>query len=240
MYEAYISSMNNYDKLVRNINKYTSSSDYIVNITSIQNSIIKADEKELSTIINKYTRFKNTVFNIAFFNDDAIENGYPHTVNNTIMLPVKYYFNMKQQKQRIILLIHEFIHVYQRTHPFEFNHLLIHTLGLRIDNFTDAYYKNRKRSNPDINGLLYDEGGKHRVMLYNDSPTTLADAYVYSHVYSKVLQKDNAYTRLVEKYSNLIHIQHEHPYETLACILAHVIYNDDDVTEKLRNWLMDH
>jgi hypothetical protein len=175
-----------------------------------------------------------------FFKDETIENGYPHTVKDTIMLPVKYYFNMFEKQSRISLLLHEFIHVYQRSYPFEFNHLLIHTLGLKVDNFIDAYYRDTKRSNPDINKLLYDEGGVHQVMLYNTQPkpTSLADAQVRTSSSSSSSSSiiETGYSRLVKDYAQHVHIQSEHPYETMACILAHMLYNNNS-TNALARWL---
>lgn len=242
MYESYISHMNAYDKKVRNLDNYTNTTRYTAKLSTNQMALFRDDKAAMSSILNKYERLKHTSYQIMFFKDDAIENGYPHTVKDTIMLPVEYYFNLSEKQRRISLLLHEFIHVYQRSYPFEFNHLLIHTLGLKVDNFIDAYYRDTKRSNPDINRLLYDEGGgMHRVMLYNTqpSPTSLADAQIHINkgTHTPTLTHTE-YSRLVKDYSQHMHIQLEHPYETMACILAHMLYNDNTHTHAdIARWL---
>ena len=221
--------MNAIDKKVRNLNNYADPATYTAKLSTDYKALFRDDKATMSSILNKYERLKHTPYQIMFFKDDAIENGYPHTMKETIMLPLKYYFNLSEKQKRISLLLHEFIHVYQRSHPFEFNHLLIHTLGLKVDNFIDAYYRNTKRSNPDINRLLYDEGeGMHRVMLYNTqpSPTSLADAQIHINKGIPILTHTE-YSRLVKDYSQHIHIQLEHPYEMMACILAHMLYNNN-------------
>ena len=236
MYKNYVSSMNARDKQVRIITNYDSPTKYIAHINSSQKHTINQDHKLSLIIIKKFARLRDTLFDIQFFNDEAIENGYPHTMKTTIMLPVRYYFNMTQQKQRVILLLHEFMHIYQRSHPFEFNHLLIHTLGLTVDNFTDAYYKDTRRLNPDINALLYDGGYGHEVMLYEHNPKTLADAYV--HIQSSSSSTElTLFSKLVKEYERKIHIQSEHPYEVIACISSHVMYTNDDSVKELYDWL---
>jgi len=240
IHDVYISRMNAYDKKVRNLDNYTPST-YTEQLSTNQSALFRADTVALSYILNKYARLKHTPYQIVFFKDETIENGYPHTVKDTIMLPLKYYFNISEKHSRISLLLHEFIHVYQRSHPFEFNHLLIRTLGLKVDNFIDAYYRNTKRSNPDINALLYDEGGFHRVMLYNTQPkpTSLADAQVHTSSSSSSSSiTETGYSRLVKNYAQRVHIQSEHPYETMACILAHMLYNNEAHTyAHIARWL---
>jgi hypothetical protein len=240
MYASYTSGMNAYDKKVRNLDNYNDPVRYISQLSTNQKALFKDDKTELSSILNKYARLKSTSYQIVFFKDDAIENGYPHTVKDTIMLPVKYYFNLPEKQKRVSLLLHEFIHVYQRSHPFEFNQLLIYKLGLKVDNFINAYYNDSKRSNPDINRLLYDEGeGVHRVMLYNtqQSPTSLADAQIYINK-ATLTTRETVYSKLVKDYSQLIHIQLEHPYEAMACILSNMLYNNNTHTHAhIARWL---
>ena len=229
--------MNNHDIKVRIINNYTSSSTYIATIDSSQKRIINQDHNLALTMIKRFKRLQDTEFDIKFFLDETIENGYPHTMGKTIMLPLKHYFNISQ-KQRIILLIHEFMHIYQRYNPFEFNHLLIHTLGLKVDNFIDAYYKNTRRLNPDINALLYDEGDGHKVMLYNNNPNKLSDAYIHSQYTNSIdPTKLSLFSKLVHVYTNKIHIQSEHPYEVIACITSYMIYENDNTIKEIYNWM---
>ena len=238
MYDDLFTKMNNIDKQVRNnLTQYKRIAfEYIPN--SSQQNIIDHDLQIAKERINRFPRFENTHFQIILFKDQMIENGFPHTMYDSIMLPNQYYFSLTQKK-RVILLIHEFIHIYQRTHPFEFNHFLINTLGLKIDAFLYSYhYKSNKRLNPDLNNLLYDVAGSHSIMLYEQNAKSLSDCYVHTRASQKSTKK-HLYESTVNKYKNSFNIQSEHPFETLACIFSHIIFGDVGETnnDELNKWL---
>ena len=242
MYAQYISTFNAQDLKVRKMNNYTKSIPF-VNLTTTQSDTFNTDFEEFELKLGSFPRFKNMIaITVKFFKDSLLENGLPHTVKDYIMLPINYYFSL-QKIDRVKLLIHEYIHIYQRTYPFEFNHFLIHKLGLEVYDFVpSSKYKNKKRSNPDINNVIYMMmQNKYNIMLYKPEPTTLRDAYIHTGTdenNSIVINDNNNYNNLLKHYQGRVNIQHEHPYESLATILAYVIMTNDVSFKILKDYLM--
>lgn len=241
MYAQYISTFNAQDLKVRQINNYGKNSSF-VNLSNSQNKTFKKDFEEFESKIKSFPRFTNMIaITVKFFKDSTLENGLPHTVKDYIMLPINYYFSL-QKADRIKLLIHEYIHIYQRMYPFEFNHFLINILGLTVHDFVpSSEYKNRKRSNPDINNVIYMMQNKYNIMLYKSEPNTLQDAYIYTGTdkhNSIIINDNNNYSNLIKYYQGKVNIQHEHPYESLATILAYVIMTNDVSFNILKEYLM--
>jgi hypothetical protein len=240
IYDKYVSLMNKIDKNRNVRNMY----NYKPNIYQIQPDLKQKmtliyDKIGLNIQLSKYKRLNRIEYVVEIFDDRLIENGYPHTVGNKIMLPINYYFSLDRM-QRMLLLIHEVIHIYQRYNPFDFNCFLVKKLGLKVVNLSMKDFQETKRTNPDINGILYDEGGKYNVMIYNSMhPKNLADASVRQ--FTTESASLNKYNSIISHYRNTVTIQHEHPYETLACILAYVIQKEDVTCPiVLKQWLSCH
>lgn len=242
MYTQYISTWNSQDLKVRKINNYTQNIP-IVNLSTAQSNTFEKDFEEFKLKLESFPRFRDYIaITVKFFKDELLENGLPHTVMRNIMLPMNYYFSL-QKVDRIKLLVHEYIHIYQRTYPFEFNHFLIYTLGLEIHDFVpSSEFKNKKRSNPDINNIIYKMlQNKYNIMVYKEKPATLKDAYIYTgtDTYDRIVINDNNnYANLLKHYQGRVNIQHEHPYESLATILAYVIMTNDVSFKILKDYLM--
>lgn len=176
--------------------------------------------------ISKYDRFRRMKnIDIIFFKDENIENGYPHTVNRCIMLPIKHYFSLNQ-KDRIMLLIHEYIHIFQRFYSFEFNKFLLTKFNLFVHDITDRIHLEDRRYNPDINNLLYSDGGYYNVTLYDENPKTLSDSKIYVFGTENINKNRSKYSEFVKNYENHLNLQMEHPHETFACIMSYLIMND--------------
>ncbi len=104
---------------------------------------------------------------IVFFNPSS-ESGFPHTHGDIIYLPYGYVDSKKNHTKRLDLmmtLLHEKIHVYQRTYP-------LHTMSLYVDYWqmdvsgvssaSDARYGN-ERSNPDINRIRFKDHTNNQI-----------------------------------------------------------------------------
>lgn len=82
---------------------------------------------------------------------------------------------------------------------------------------------------------------KYNIMIYKEKPSTLNDAYIYTGTYTHdriVINDNNNYTNLLKHYQGRVNIQHEHPYESLATILAYVIMTNDVSFKILKDYLM--
>ena len=235
MYSHFIKNFNNQDKNVRNLNNYKFDI-FKAKLSFIQNLISLQDKIYLNIILKKFKIFhKNINYKIIFFKDKSLENGYPHTINDTIMMPKEYYFSLNK-KDRLELLLHEFIHIFQRQNPFHFNKFLIEKLNLEIFNIVDKEHKNR-RSNPDINNLLYSYGNKYHVTIYKDNPKKISHSKIIIKTVKNKTYKQTLYEKLLKKYETS-QFQIEHPYEFTACLLSYLIINNKSKEVKeIHEWL---
>ena len=94
----------------------------------------------------------NLQWRIGFTCDKFYENGLPHTRDNVIILN-----NTDIQRRNIVemcqLLIHEKVHVYQKTHTQEFKEYL-------EEKFEKVEKKDKNKTipaNPDVDGFVYKE-----------------------------------------------------------------------------------
>jgi hypothetical protein len=117
--------------------------------------------------------------------------------------------------ERISLLIHEKIHIYQRYHPIPYHKIILHHYDLQVvqllnehDNFENV------RQNPDNNRLIYSDHGQYTLPLFREYPQSIADVEL------KDFDKHHKST----KYSKLK--KNEHPNETFAHYLTDAILND--------------
>ena len=205
---------------------------------------IENDYAHMIKTLKKYKRFKvfldSVEIRIRFFDDSdyyqSIEFGYPHTIMNTICLPISY--SDLEKPRRIKLLIHESIHIYQRNFPFEFNKFLTEEFDLNIVNFSENMYAN-SRYNPDINRLIYADDGLYKVMVYNKkAPKSLVDSTLLERRISPKTRESN-YERLIDHFKN-VGVQEEHPYEVFACVISEYIFSKDcscTLCEVMKQWL---
>lgn len=242
MYDKYISVFNDNDRAVRKLDNYTSKSS-LVTLDTNQRDILENDRRNFEAKLKQYPRFKDIIWiEILFFKDTLLENGYPHTTGNKIMLPIEKYFSMEKREDRVKLLIHEYLHIYQRAYPFEFNFFLINILGLEVHDYVpSSKYQTMKRSNPDINNIIYKmENNKYNVMIFDSNPKTLKDAHIHKDFDNSggiVLNNTTHYSELIKHYQGRVHIQEEHPYEALATILSYVILTGDTSFKILKDYL---
>lgn len=218
---TYFSHMNASDLHARKYGQDTNLIDlYVENVypitqTQLQklNPIIEIANSKLSI----FKKIHNIPWKLAVFNATVIENGFPHTRMDVIFLPDTLFNSPSSLPDNIVeTLIHEKIHVYQRIYPVETNHLIcnvkgmtIYTLKYKLDNDT----KNRMRSNPDINRLIYKDLDQEPIMsLYNNkTPSSLVDI------------KD----------------KRDHPFEMMAYYLSFKIYRNsiDSIPTEIREWM---
>lgn len=166
-----------------------------------------------------------------------IENGYPHTLEDTIILTSSFFNRSKDYIKTT--LIHEKIHVYQRVYNDHIKRL-ISDLGfkqLANDEYLNILPKNiqeLKRNNPDVTGT-YVYNYLIPIQLYTSkTPSNLADSSLYLYdIRNRKLLKDNQY---LPSYIS----QSEHPFEVTAVIIPIVLQNkakkDDFFYNVTKKW----
>jgi hypothetical protein len=174
--------------------------------------------KLIDPILIKYKNISSIPWKITKV-DVNIESGYPHTLEDVIIINNNF-FTLNQEQQKILLL-HEKLHIYQRKFPIETEEFVMNTLEFKIKN-RNKDLNIMVRNNPDLNDLTYGKDDYYTLQVYNSfNPKSLADSKVI-----KVNEKNNEISDLTQNDLKLDindKTQIEHPYEIMASYLPYVI-----------------
>lgn len=178
----------------------------IIEFTENEKNNLKNIVKIINRITRKFSAFRQIKWKFAKLRLN-IENGFPHTLGDTIFLP-ETFFLVRTHKEQIETIVHEKVHIFQRTFPFQTNALILRYWGCRVSTRRDVYP--RIRANPDLNGLQYSRNNEICYKEYNKEPSSVADAH------------DS---------KGCINSDYEHPYEKMAYIIADIIVNKTSKTD---------
>lgn len=207
-----------------NIRKNIISEKCIYHLSKAQNNLLQNDIKKANILLYSYKRLYNIPWKITVLDTKfEVENNFPHTHGNVIFL-FNNFFN-KNQDSRVLTLIHEKIHIYQRLFPIPYHKILLNYYKLDINSLLHHHEDfNQVRMNPDINLLIYDDKGYYTLPILNENATTLYDTTL-KH-YGKKL--NTIYSKLP---------QNEHPNETLAYHFSEMITQKNKLPDKITNLL---
>ena len=185
-HKKYYDTFYSNDYKVRNI---TSIYDYMekikdscVSITEKEKEILEeaiqlADIKMKQNNFEWYNNMKaiKLRWKIGITVGNMYEGGYPHTINDTIILNRNIINN-----NLVRVLIHEKIHIYQKQFPEDVKKYL------ELNNF--KVYKKREeiddiRANPDIDQYIYIKGDIIYSAKYRMNPTSISDVQYNSQYY---------------------------------------------------------
>jgi hypothetical protein len=192
--DNYIKNFSNKDLTVRNVNNINEYYDNIkkacidINEDSIRilnECIHKANNK-----LNKYkcigfdgSKCANIQWKIGLINNNLYEEGFPHTRNNLIIIPKS---SLNNKESLINTLIHEKIHVYQKTYPQDIIEYL-NTNGFTKYKLRSSFNNIiNTRSNPDMDEWIY-KNKDNQIMIaeYNDNPKSIMDINIKPNNNSK-------------------------------------------------------
>ena len=199
----------------------------------------------LDNLINKNKKnFLYTTWNFAKFSN--IENNFPHTHGNIIFIPnvmVYTYLNNKS----IETIVHEKVHIFQRTHP-----------ELFIDLYTNYWnFKKKKinniniideisRSNPDgvDNNWVFSYNNINIILisLFNKNPNSISDSTnygIYLDANMNIIQPIKKKKILkIKEFTNFFGMLYNnyHPNEISADIIAKHIMNNNNNTKAYINF----
>jgi hypothetical protein len=226
----YLSSMNSTNMIARQITKDTSETKYCSSILTISDSEKKSftnfiklinDKLDVSADANaqrckNFINYNLTQYTIIAKSSSWLENGMPHTHENIIFFPQKWFDEIGNTTTRTNLmritdnggtLAHEIIHIIQRLHPTKFEKLyerwgFIHTTY--IDNFVNIEQLNRE--NPDGRDIkwIWKQPNSRPPKFYwfgavfkTDSPSRLSDVeYLIYPIYE--IDSKNKQFKLME------------------------------------------
>jgi hypothetical protein len=176
--------------------------------------------KQASIMLARYEKISRIPWKII--KSSGIEERMPHTIGDIIVLPAK--FLEESHDKQVETLIHEKIHVYQRTYPIETSKLL---LALGFKHWKQGRSVALLRNNPDNDSSVYSLDG-------------IAQAQVYTSQEPKSIRDSELKTLDGEGSWNLPVQQKEHPYEVMACWISHeVLGNGPEHAQKnnIRSWM---
>jgi hypothetical protein len=208
--DNYYKTFNETDLSVRGVSNID---EYKEKIRNSCLDISESNKKKLVKYMNKadekLRKFKISGFDgnkcaelpwiIGLTNNDY-ENGFPHTRNNIIILS-EYVLSMFNNIVKT--LIHEKIHVYQKTYPEDIKIYLDSNNFKKYLNRNEIdYYKSNIRANPDLDNYVYKMGDSIMMSVYNKNASDIIDITTYPI--------DNT--------------KYEHPLEYMAYTLSNIIY----------------
>lgn len=205
--EQFYASLNATNRKVRN--GQLSLSDRIVrDLSAKERAHMHRLIRRAQQLLAPCPRMRRIPFRVFFFRD--AESHYPHTHSDTIFLPYPKFLLMPHTSQ-LEILIHEHIHVYQRTCPIPFHKYLFEMMGVRVTRLMSSHpdYPTVRR-NPDMNDVLYvNPKGEYRLTRFVKNATSLADVDTW------VYRSDQNQSRIRDASGPL-----EHPFEESAYDLS--------------------
>lgn len=214
LYARHVSTRDEY------IQQYISS--YIDISEDVKTDMILLIQK-CNDILKKFSqRMYSIPWNIVLISNH-IENGYPHTHGNVIVISPRL-LKSNNDINIINTLIHEKVHIFQRLYP-ELCNTIITKMGfykfmkkVDVDVFSrQIRYTIYPRSNPDLDEYVYSYAGKIIIQSYlKDKPMSIADSHVL------VISEEDGSLLSTSELSSIIpyYVQQiEHPYEIMACIV---------------------
>lgn len=216
--------VSHYNKNLNNINKRLRENVIQPSIsfykpTLLQHFTLRMDLFRCDKILKKYKHIHSLPWKVYFLDSSLqIENNYPHTHKDVIFLNDTFF--SKHKSNRINILIHEKIHVYQRYFPIPYNNILLTIYKLIPKQLISTHPDFEKyRQNPDNNNILYTDNNQYTLPIFKDSPKSIQD--VEFKKYNKH-NKDTNYSKIDTN---------EHPNESFAYFLTSSILNKNVDTQ---------
>lgn len=172
---------------------------------------IIAKARQLTTACPRLNRTPIKILGVR----EELENGYPHTHADTIFLPHPKFFNQPETEQ-LSILIHEWIHLYQRKFSIPFHKYLMEIRNLRILGLTSEHPQHERiRQNPDLNDLIYmnTSDGTYVLPILHQNAGHLNEYDLRAYDARNLLKNTDASP----------HPENEHPFEWVAYDLTRSI-----------------
>ena len=208
----------------------------IHNISFEYVQMIKSYKKTCKLILLQHN-IDTIPYELKIASEQEIEKGMPFTINNWIVISktrmkreLNHFYQKGIQKSFVHLLLHEYIHILQRTYPIKFNKFYRETLPFlsHVIHFNQLPISLQKKYmlNPDINTTIwvYKFGTKTYYPLYeiksscNDFEETLYDTITLKREhrsFQTIMRKSGMY----KPEYNLSYGLH-HPNEWFAIIVS--------------------
>lgn len=202
--DDYYKTFTNNDLQVRNVNDIEEYKSIIKDsvcipkssaINKIKKSVKLADDKIKKLIEDNdgyydhvdLNKLYNIKWKIGFICNNNYENGLPHTRDDVIVFPLEMVYNYSISTI-CSTLIHEKVHVYQKTFKKETQEYL------EKNNFKKIKTREKSdniRANPDMDDSVYSDGRMIYAAKYLENPENISDVRLYknSQIYEHPFEK---------------------------------------------------
>ena len=174
----------------------------------------KAILEENVKVANEKIKILKNLYNVPWKfakTTEKIDNGLPHTHQDTI-----YFSNLYFKNPSISTLIHEKIHLYQKSKPIE-SYNLYKLYGYERINKT---HDKMRRSNPDLDEYDYIKDGKVVYSVYKNNATKLTDIKLKNSYNDSHNDSHNHNNNINNNINNLNPSHNEHPDEYFDYIIT--------------------
>ena len=187
---------------------------HIVHISPKQKSHMLVLLNSTVKMIKKYPVLLYDSWKMLFFHEKyKIENNYPHTIGDVILLPYPKFFTSYNLSKQFDVLLHERIHVVQRKRPDMMRRVSTKHYGLTILGTCAQYSDPNELQNPDVDDYVYADADG-RLPKQTLIPPELA-AHPLEHVNVPV-HKMHPYERMAYELTHYFMYEHdnrENPFE---------------------------
>jgi len=218
---GYLKQFNDKDMEIRHCNNYKSCKKLYENNLIEFNDNNKEELRRLIKLCNEKLIKYKSLYNIPWKlckTTTKLEEGMPHTHTDIIFLS-ETFFKKLNDNSKIVTLIHEKLHIYQRIYKEKTQKLYNNF------NFSKVPKKNinLRRTNPDLDSFDYNYNG---VLIYSEYQD---DAKKLSDVDTKFISLETDKNKEIRQIENLAKqgYQNEHPNEIFASIISDKITKDE-------------
>ena len=218
---GYLKQFNDKDMEIRKCYNYKSCEKlYENNLIKFNNDNKKELQRLIKLCNEKLIKYKS-LYNIPWKlckTTTKLEEGMPHTHTDIIFLS-ETFFKKLNDNSKIVTLIHEKLHVYQRIYKEKTQKLYNNF------NFSKVPKKkiNLRRTNPDLDSFDYNYNGVLIYSEYQDDAKSLTD------VDTKLISIETNKNKEIREIENLAKqgYQNEHPNEIFASMISDKISKDE-------------
>ena len=235
----YFTRMSKYDLIVR---RSETEEDYKTKyINSVINFTCREKQKlcylvgDANALLERYKNISAIPWKFAKLSN-GIENNWPHTLGDVIMLHSSFFDNTKEEM--IKTLIHEKIHVYQRLCTNYTNILISLYMGYKY--YNEMGVLENIMNNPDVDGKLYTIRGR---LIFRGYDRPYPNNLLHTKLYECILDKSGRIVDILEtsnrslNYPDVI-TQVDHPYEIMAQLISHNLAGFPLSTPNINKWMI--
>ena len=230
LFSGYFNNFNETDMKVRKCDNMEKCQEmYKNNLVEFNNDNKKELERLIKLCNEKINKYKS-LYDITWKlckTTKKLEEGMPHTHTDIIFLSDSF-FRTNNDESKMITLIHEKLHVYQRKYKEKTEELY------NKYNFSKVEKKkiNLRRTNPDLDSYDYNYNGVLIYSEYKDNARSLRDV---DTKFISIESKTNKEKKEIEELAKNGY-QNEHPNEIFASIISEKIVNNN-LNEKLSDYI---